>query len=65
MGTERDAYDVLQVAPSAHPRVIEAAYLALAVVYGQEDDGSEDSMRRLAEVEGAYAMVRNLSLIHI
>ena len=59
MGTELDAYDVLQVAPGAHPRVIEAAYLALATVYGQEDDGSEESMRRLAEVEDAYALVRD------
>ncbi len=59
MGTERDAYEVLQVAPSAHPRVLEAAYLALAAVYGAEGDGSDDSMRRLAEVQGAYAMVRN------
>lgn len=59
MGTERDAYEVLQVAPRAHPRVLEAAYLALAAVYGAEGDGSEDSMRRLAEVQGAYAMVRN------
>lgn len=58
MGTELDAYDVLEVLPSAHSRVVEAAYLALAAVYRAEGDDSESSIRRVAELEDAYAMVR-------
>ncbi len=62
MGPERDAYDVLQVSPRAGTRVLEAAYLALAAVYGPDGDGSDVSMQQANELEDAYAKLRTPEL---
>ena len=56
--TEQEAYRVLQVVPDAHPKVIRAAHavlreLALA-------DPSDDAPRRLAQVDRAHVVLREL-----
>jgi curved DNA-binding protein CbpA len=58
MAIERDAYDVLQVQPRAHPLVVEAAYQVLASIYHSDDDEDRASQQRMAELEEAYASVR-------
>ena len=56
--TEQEAYRVLQVLPTAHPRVIRAAHSALReLVLG---DPSDDAPRRLAEVDRAHVVLRDL-----
>lgn len=54
---EMDPYRILQVDPAAHPRVLQAAYRALATIYhpDQARTGSHDKMAR---INGAYAMLR-------
>ena len=58
MAIERDAYDVLQVHPRAHPLVVEAAYQVLASIYHSDSDEDQASQQRMAELEEAYASVR-------
>ena len=58
MAIERDAYDVLQVDPRAHPLVVEAAYQVLASIYHSDSDEDQASQQRMAELEEAYASVR-------
>jgi curved DNA-binding protein CbpA len=58
MAIERDAYEVLQVHPRAHPRVVEAAYLVLASIYDPGGGEAQASQQRMAELEEAYASVR-------
>lgn len=57
---ERSAYDVLQVAASAHDAVLRAAYRALAALYHPDSDPSPGAARRMAEINDAYAKVRTL-----
>jgi len=57
MASERDAYDVLQVAPGAHHVVVRAAYRALAALYHPDRDNSAAATRRMAELNDAYAKV--------
>jgi len=58
MAIERDAYEVMQVHPGAHPLVVEAAYRVLASIY--QSDGAEASASRqlMAELDDAYASLR-------
>lgn len=55
---ERDAYEVLQVHPAAHPLVIQAAFRVLAALYHPDSDQSGASTRRMAELNLAYAKLR-------
>jgi curved DNA-binding protein CbpA len=55
---ERDAYEILQVHPAAHPLVIQAAYRTLAAIYHPDGDDSLASTRKMAELNLAYAKVR-------
>jgi DnaJ-class molecular chaperone len=59
MELDRDAYEILQVSPKAHADVIRAAYRALAALYHPDRDGSQMSMRRMAELNAAYAELRS------
>ena len=54
---ERDAYQVLQVDPTAHMVVIQAAYRVLATLYHPDRDQSGESTGRMAELNLAYAKV--------
>ena len=58
MELDRDAYEILQVSPKAHADVIRAAYRALAHLYHPDRDGSQKSMRRMAELNAAYSELR-------
>jgi len=60
MELDRDAYEILQVSPKAHADVIRAAYRALAHLYHPDRDGSQMSMRRMAELNAAYAELRTV-----
>ncbi len=56
--SQRDAYEVLQVHPKAHPLVIQAAFRALASLFHPDRDPSGGATRRMAELNEAYALVR-------
>ncbi|MEP6681486.1 MAG: DnaJ domain-containing protein [Chloroflexota bacterium] len=58
IGTERNAYVVLQVRADAHPLVVQAAYRVLAAIYHPDREDSQTSTRRMAELNDAYAKVR-------
>lgn len=58
--SDRDAYRVLHVLADAHPAVIRAAYHALAALYHPDRaDSADASSERMAELNEAYAKVRN------
>ncbi len=54
-----DPYRILQVAPSAEQEVIHAAFRALALKYHPDRDPSVFAARRMAELNRAYAIVRD------
>jgi len=54
-----DPYRVLQVAPSAEQEVVNAAFRALALKYHPDRDSSGAAARRMAELNEAYALVRD------
>ncbi|HEY7738409.1 MAG TPA: DnaJ domain-containing protein [Candidatus Limnocylindria bacterium] len=54
-----DAYRVLQVAPDCEDEVIHGAYRALALKYHPDRDGTQRAAKRMAELNLAYAQVRD------
>jgi curved DNA-binding protein CbpA len=54
-----DAYRVLQVAPDCEDEVIHGAFRALALKYHPDRDGTQFASRRMAELNQAYALVRD------
>lgn len=58
MVIERDAYEVLQVHPEAHPLVVEAAYLVLAAIYRPRGTDPQAATGRMAALNDAYAKLR-------
>lgn len=58
MEGSRDAYRILQVDPSADFTVIQAAYRALARCF--HPDGETPNPARMAELNAAYALVRDV-----
>ncbi len=59
---DQDVYEVLQVHPTAHERVIQAAYRVLASMYHPDRDPSTAATRKMAELNAAYAEVRTHDL---
>ena len=58
--SDRDAYHVLHVRADAHPLVIQAAYRTLAALYHPDrTDSPLASAQRMAELNDAYAKLRN------
>ena len=55
---EPDAYEVLQVRPSAEPAVIQAAYRALAALYHPDKNVDPGAERRMAALNAAYEAIR-------
>jgi DnaJ-class molecular chaperone len=55
---ERDAYEILQVHPSALPEVVEAAYRALALVHHPDLNGNRDN-GAMAELNWAYSILHD------
>jgi len=54
-----DAYRVLQVAPDCEDEVLHGAYRALALKYHPDRDTTQRAARRMAELNQAYALVRD------
>ena len=54
-----DPYRVLQVTPTAEQEVVNAAYRALALKYHPDRDGSAAAVRRMSQLNEAYALVRD------
>ena len=54
-----DPYRVLQVTPTAEQEVVNAAFRALALKYHPDRDPSGAAARRMAELNEAYALVRD------
>jgi curved DNA-binding protein CbpA len=57
---DRDAYEVLNVHPTAHQLVIQAAFRVLAAIYHPDRDASEAATHRMAELNMAYDKVRTV-----
>jgi curved DNA-binding protein CbpA len=58
MPGKRDAYEILQIHPSALPEVVEAAYRVLAMLHHPDRNGSPDGSA-MAELNWAYATLRD------
>jgi curved DNA-binding protein CbpA len=54
-----DAYKILQVDPDCEDEVIRGAYRALAMKYHPDRDDTRYAARRMAELNDAYALVRD------
>ncbi len=54
-----DPYAVLQVLPSAEPEVVNAAFKALALKYHPDHDATRRAAEKMAELNRAYAMLRD------
>ena len=54
-----DAYGVLQVAPDCEDEVLHGAFRALALKYHPDRDATQYAARRMAELNQAYALVRD------
>ncbi len=54
----RDAYEILQVHPSALPEVVEAAYRVLALVHHPDRNGNRDH-GTMAELNWAYSVLHD------
>jgi curved DNA-binding protein CbpA len=57
-----DPYRVLQVLPTADQEVLSAAYRALAQKYHPDHDRTKAAARRMAELNAAWAIVRDPDL---
>ena len=53
----QDHYAVLQVHPSAHPDVIQAAYRRLALLYHPDKNPSAEAARMMAQINVAYEVL--------
>src|SRR2546421_10141273 len=53
----RDAYQILQVVPAAHPDVIRAAYYALARIH--HPDGDQTNTDLMSDLNWAYDQIRD------
>lgn len=54
-----DPYEVLQVASTAEQEVVNAAFRALAMKYHPDRDQTRFAARRMAQLNEAYALVRD------
>ena len=59
MPEKMDLYEILQVDPSAHPDVIDAAYHRLALLCYSDSNVSPDSMILMGEAKRAYDILRD------
>jgi curved DNA-binding protein CbpA len=55
----RDAYQILQIHPSAVPEVVEAAYRALAMLHHPDLSKEADAVSAMAELNWAYTTLRD------
>ncbi len=57
MAQTQDHYEVLQVHPSAHPDVIQAAYRRLALLYHPDRNPSAEAARMMAQINVAFEVL--------
>ena len=57
MSETEDLYEILQLHPSAHQDVLDAAYRRLALLYNPATDPSTEAAAKLAAVSRAYAVL--------
>ena len=57
MGQPHDLYEILQVHPSAHPDVIEAAYRWLALLYHPDRNKSPEASEMMRRLNYAYEIL--------
>ena len=57
MAESQDLYEILQVHPSAHPEVINAAYRRLAFLYHPDKNPSADAAARMKRINLAYEIL--------
>jgi curved DNA-binding protein CbpA len=57
-----DPYSVLQVVPSCEQEVLHAAFRALALKYHPDHDATRRAAEKMAELNRAYALVRDPSV---
>jgi curved DNA-binding protein CbpA len=55
---DRDPYSVLQIVPTADAEVVHAAFRALALKYHPDRDHTRRAAEKMAELNRAYAIVR-------
>jgi DnaJ-class molecular chaperone len=55
----KDAYQILQIHPSAVPEVVEAAYRALAMLHHPDLSKQDDAVSAMAELNWAYTTLRD------
>ena len=60
--SDRDVYEVLQVQPTAHQLVIQAAFRVLASMYHPDRDPTGMATQKMAELNAAYAKVKTRDL---
>src|SRR5918997_2833241 len=54
-----DPYAVLQILPNAEQEVVNAAFKALALKYHPDHDATRRAAEKMAELNRAYAILRN------
>ena len=57
MPGSNDLYEILQVAPMAHPDVINGAYRRLAQLYHPDHSAEPDAETRMAQINHAYSIL--------
>ena len=58
MAESEDLYEVLQVHPGAHPEVVQAAYLRLALLYDPDKNPSPEASRSaMARINRAFEIL--------
>jgi len=59
MENNRDLYKILQVDPSAEQEIIEAAYKKLALKYHPDHNKSENALKTMQDINGAYEILHD------
>ena len=59
MAASEDLYEILQVHPSAHPEVIQAAYRRLAMLYHPDQNSSDEATHMMARINQAFDVLND------
>jgi len=59
MENSGDLYEILQVHPSAHPDVIQAAFRRLTLLYHPDRNTDPETVRKMTQLNLAYEVLRD------